>query len=570
MRNLELAFRTLFKTPFVTLVAVVSLALGIGANAAIYSLFDQTLLRSLPVRNPNELVNLEAPGPKSGSTSCGQAGSCQEVFSYPMFRDLERVQDVFTGLSAHVGFGANLAYQGQTRSGQGTLVSGSYFPVLGVRPAIGRLFTPEDDKTIDGHFITVLSYTYWERRLGANPNVLNDVITINGQPMTIVGVTAKGFTGTVLGAEPDVFVPITMRGKMIPGWTGFDNRRSYWAYLFARLKPGVSLEQARTAINGPYHSIINDVEAPLQKGMSDQTLARFRAKQVEMKEGWRGQSSVHREAQTPLVLLFSITGVVLLIACANIANLLLARAATRTTEMAVRLSIGAGRRHLLAQLLTESVVLAAMGGVASLLVAHWTLAGIQQLLPEDVTNSLQFQLRWPVVVFAAGLSLVTGFFFGIFPAIHSTRPNLVSALKGGAGQPAGAKAASRFRNSLVTTQIAMSMALLAAAGLFVKSLVNVSRVDLGLKLDRVITFGVSPDLNGYDTTRMRSLYERIEQELAAIPGVTGVSAGMVSLLAGDNWGNSVAVEGFDAGPDTDVSSRFNEIGRATSPRSARR
>jgi putative ABC transport system permease protein len=560
MPNLKLAVRTLLKTPFVTAVAVISLALGIGANAAIYSLFDQTLLRGLPVQEPGRLVNLEAPGPKPGSTSCGQAGSCQEVFSYLMFKDLERVQDVFEGIAAHVGFGVNLAYQGHTRSGQGTLVSGAYFSLLGVRPGMGRLFTPDDDKTIGGHFVTVLSHAYWERHLGANPNVLNTSITVNGHPMTVIGVAPRGFTGTTLGAEPDVYVPITMRGEMIPGWKGFDNRRTYWAYLFARLKPGISIEQAQTAINGPYHAIINDVEAPLQKGMSDQTLARFRAKQVILKDGWRGQSSVHREASTPLILLFSITGIVLLIACANIANLLLARSATRTMEMAVRLSIGASRRHLLAQLLAESVLLALMGAIVSLMVAYWTLAGIQAMLPEEATAWLQFTLDRRIAGFAGALAILTGLLFGIFPALHSTRPDLVSALKGTAGQPSGAKAAARFRTSLVTAQIALSMALLMCAGLFVKSLINVSRVNLGLQLDRVITFSISPDLNGYDVPRMRALYERIEQEAGALPGVASVSAGMVPLLSGSNWGNSVSVEGFAAGPDTDVDSRFNEVG----------
>ena len=212
----RLAFRTLMRTPFVTLVTVLSLALGIGANAAIFSFFDQILLRALPVRDAGQLVNLSAPGPKPGSQSCNQSGNCEDVFSYQMYRDLEQKQDVFIGLAAHRTFGANLAYKGNTSSASGSLVSGSYFPTLGLLPAAGRLLTPEDDRTIGGHFVAVLAYSYWETQFGRDPSVINDVITINGQSMTVVGVAPKGFEGTTLGDLPRVFVPITMRGLMSP------------------------------------------------------------------------------------------------------------------------------------------------------------------------------------------------------------------------------------------------------------------------------------------------------------------------------------------------------------------
>ena len=560
MGNLKLAVRRLIKTPFVTLVAVISLGLGIGANAAIFSLFNQILLEALPLTRPGELVNLGNPGPKPGSQSCGQAGDCTVVFSYPMFRDLEKNQTVFAGIAAHVGFGANLAYKGQTASGAGMLVSGSYFPVLGLQPALGRLLDSRDDQAIGNHFVTVLSHAYWVTRLGASPAILNETITINGQPMTIVGVAPRGFTSTTLGSEPEVFVPITMRAQMNPGWQGFDNRRSYWAYLFARLKPGVTIDQARTGINVLYRGIVNDVEAPLQRGMSDQTMQLFRAKLMTVEPGQRGQSSIHREARVPLLILFAITGVVLLIACANIANLLLARAAGRATEMAVRLSIGASRRQLLAQLLTESVLLGLGGGVVSLIIARATLGLVASQLPPEAVESLAFELDPQVVFFAALVSLGTGLLFGLFPALHSSRPDLVSSLKAQAGQPSGARAAAWFRRTLVTTQIALSMMLLASAGLFVKSLLNVSRVDLGLNTENVITFGLSPELNGYEPERSRAFFVRVEEELSALPGVTGVSAARVAVLAGSSWGSDVSVQGFEAGPDTDTNSRFNSVG----------
>ena len=564
MRNLKLAFRTLFRTPFVTTVAILSLALGIGANTAIYSLFDEMLLRPLPVRDAGELVNLSAPGPKPGSQSCNQAGDCDEVFSYQMFRDLERApadRSPFSGIAAHRAFGANLAYSKQSPiNGEGMLVSGSYFPVLGLRPALGRLLGPVDDQNVGGHFVAVLSYAFWENQLGADPAVLNQPIVVNGQSMTIVGVAPRGFDGTTLGARPRVFVPISMRALMEPGFQGFDNRQSYWAYLFARLEPGVSIERASQAINAIYQPIITDVEAPLQKGMSDATMAKFRTKQIAVTPGQRGQSSVHREARTPLIMLFAITGIVLLIACANIANLLLARGANRAMEMAVRLSLGASRRQVLAQLLTESCVLAVLGGVASLLVARWTLALIGSILPPEAAASFHLGISLPVILFAGALSIGTGLLFGMFPALHSTRPDLVTTIRANTGQLSGARSAARFRTSLVTVQIALSMALLISAGLFIKSLVNVSRVDLGLEIDHVVTFGISPELSGYEPARSQLFFQRLETELATIPGVTGVTASLVPLLAGSNWGSDVSVQGFKKGPDTDANARFNEVG----------
>ncbi|MFI5178830.1 MAG: ABC transporter permease [Vicinamibacterales bacterium] len=559
MLNLRFAFRMLFKAPFVPAVAIISRALGIGANAAIFSLFNQALLRPLPVDHPGQLVNLGSPGPKPGSQSCGQPGDCDVVFSYPMFRDLEREQTVFTGLAAHVFFGANLAYNGQTAEGTGALVSGSYFPVLGLRPAVGRLFSAADDGTIGEPHAVVLSYPYWRARFGEKPDAVGQTMIVNGQSMTIVGVAPDGFQGTTLGAEPKIFVPITLRAQMQPFFKGFDNRRSYWAYLFARLKPGVTIDQARASVNVQYHSIINNVEAAEQKGMSDATLTKFKAKVLTMDPGGRGQSSIHTEAQAPLTLLFAVTGVVLLIACANIANLLLARSAARSGEMAVRLSIGASRSRLIRQLLFESCLLALLGGGAGLIVAHWTLGAISAILPNDATESLSFSLDPSVLLFATALALATGVIFGLFPALHSTRPDLASTLKDNARQPAGARTAARFRSGLVVAQIALSMALLAAAGLFTKSLVNVSRVDLGIRTDNLVTFGIAPELNGYTPSRTLAFFEQVADRLSALPGVTGVTASIVPLLSGDNYGNSVSVEGYPAGPDTDTGSRYDEV-----------
>jgi predicted permease len=560
MTALKHAFRTLAKTPFVTAVAILSLALGIGANTAIFSLFDQMLLRALPVEAPDRLVNVSAPGPNPGSQSCNQSGSCQELWSYPMFRDLEREQGSFDGIAGHVIFGANFALSGQTTSGEGLLVSGSYFPVLGVKPVLGRLFSTTDDERIGEHPIAVLGYDYWENQLGADQSVLNKTIIVNGYPLTVVGVVDGSFKGTTLGSKPDVFVPITMRTEMNPWFDAFENRRSYWLYAFARLRDGASVEQATAEINGIYTPILQEVELPLQEGLTEQRLELFKNKKVVLEAGAQGQSSIHDEARTPLNLLLGITAVVLLIACANIANLLLARGANRAQEMAIRGSLGASRRQMLTQLLVESVLLAGLGGLASLFVARWTLQGITRGLPPEATASIELSLSTQMIGFAAALSLGTGVLFGMYPAIHSTRPDLSAMLKVSLGQPASARAAQRFRSVLVTAQIALSMALLVSAGLFIKSLNNVSRVDLGLNAENVLMFSVSPQLNGYESERTAELFMRIEEDLSAIPGVTAVSADRVGLLSGSSWGNSVSVEGFAWEPGVDAGSRYNQVG----------
>ena len=560
--TLRFALRTLFKTPFVTTIAIVSLALGIGANAAIFSLFNQLLLKPLPVAEPDRLANLLAPGPKPGNQSCNQAstrGNCDDVFSYPMFRDLEKAQTVFTGLAAHRIVGVNLSFNKQTINGSGMLVSGSYFPVLGLQPALGRLLGPGDDATIGESHVIVLAYDYWKSRLGADPNVLNQSMVVNGQTMTVVGVGPRGFEGTTLGSEPKIFAPITMRGLLESTYKNFDNRRSYSFYLFGRLKPGVTIEQAHAGLEPIYRGIINDVEAPLQKGMSAQTLQRFKAKPILVEPGARGQSGIPQQSGPSLRLLLGVTAFVLVIACANIANLLLARSAARGGEIAVRLSIGASRWQLVRQLLVESVLLACLGGLAGLVVAQWTLNLIASLLPRFATEGFDWSVDGTVMLFAAALTIGTGLLFGLFPAIHSTRPNLASALKGQSGQPSGARGAARFRWWLATGQIALSLALLIAAGLFTKSLMNISRLDLGLQTEHVITFAVSPALNGYKADRSLAFFDQLEDTLRAVPGVTGVTSALVPLLGGNNWGNGVSVEGFTQTPDTNNNSNYNEV-----------
>jgi predicted permease len=561
MQQLTLALRMLRKTPFVTAVAALSLALGIGANAAIYSLFDQLLLRSLPVPNAQELVNLAAPGPMPGSTSCNQQGDCDEIFSYPMFRDLEAKQTALRGIAASRLFGASLSIDNEPSVGEGAWVSGGYFSTLQVQAALGRVIGPDDDRNIDGHPVVVISHSLWRDRFGARTDVIGRTMIVNGSPMEIIGVLPQTFEGATAGSRPLIYIPLAMRWAFSTnGYKGYDNRRDYSLYVFGRLKEGGSLEQAAAGLDALYRPILAEVEAPLQEGMSEQTLARFKDKKMLVTAGNRGQSSIHEVAQTPLLLLFAITGTVLLIACANVANLLIARGAGRSTEMGVRLALGASRQQLLSQLMTESLLLAMLGGLLSLVVAKWTLAGVASFLPPEALVAMNFRVDARVMVFAALLAVATGLVFGLYPALQSTRPDLIASIRAGAGQIAGGHGSARFRSALVTVQIALSMALLATAGLFVKSLAKVSQVDLGMTLDNMITFSTSPGQVGYDTLRAGVFNVRMEEELRSLPGVAEVTSSMVPILAGNNWGTDVRVQGFECGPDTDCNARYSEVG----------
>ena len=343
-------------------------------------------------------------------------------------------------------------------------------------------------------------------------------------------------------------MPLRMRDQMIPGWEGFDDRRSYWAYVFGRLRPDTPIEQAQEAVNVTYSAIVGDVEAPLQEGMSDSTLERFRSKRIALAPGAQGQSSIHDEARAPLILLFAVTAIVLVIACANIANLLLVRAASRGTELAVRMSIGAGRRHVIGQLLTESCLLGLMGGIGGLFMARWTLQAVVSILPPEATASVPRDPRLAYSRFrgrscrwhGASLRALSG---------QSAAPGRTSwqrcALK------AGSRPAPVLRGVFEAfwrrCRFALAMALLVSAGLFVKSLQHVSQVELGLRTEGMMTFGISPDRNGYEPQQTLDLFGRIEAELRAVPGVTGVTASMVPLIAGSSWGEQRQSRGLRGG-----------------------
>jgi predicted permease len=564
--DVRVALRGLRRAPGLVVTVVLSLALGIGANAAIFSLFDQLLVRPLPVPHPEQLVKVSAPGPRSGGSACGEIGDCTEVLSYPMFRELERARNGLTALAGHTLISASMSYGGQTVHGRGALVSGGYFRALELQPALGRLLQPSDDQTLGGPPVAVLDYGYWQSRLGGDPGVLNRAIVVDGQPVTVVGVAPRGFDGTTLGVRPLVYLPLSMTPQVahtMDGMVNFDtNRRFYWLYAFGRIPPGSDIERARRAINAVYRPIITEVEAPIQEGLTEKEMAAFRDAKIELEPAARGQSGLERQVRTPLVLLFAVAGVVLLIACANIASLLLVRGASRGMEVAVRLSLGAGRRRVIMQLLTESMVLAVLGGVTGLLVAHGTLNLAASILPPAAASAVHIGLRWPVVLFAVVLTIATGLVFGLFPAFHSTRESLVTTIRANAGQIAGARSTLRSHGALVVGQIALSTVLLVAAGLFLKSLRNVAREDLGIAVEHLATFTISPDLNGYAPERSKQLLGRLDAELATVPGVTSVTSARVPLFTGGGWSTGAQIEGVKYEPGMDNGTMINLIGPA--------
>ncbi|HEU4617122.1 MAG TPA: ABC transporter permease [Gammaproteobacteria bacterium] len=552
--DVRAALRQLGRRPGFAAAVILMLAVGIGATTAIYTLFDQVLLRPLPVPEPDRLVNLAAPGPKRGATSCSDAGGCDEIFSYPMFRDLEARQTVFAGIAAHRDFDADFAYGGRTLAGSGALVSGSYFSVLGLRAALGRLIGPEDEPAIGEAAVAVLGFEHWRTRFGADPGIVGRTIRVNGRSLTVVGVAPEGFAGTTVGRRAQVFVPITLRWLMEPTRARDEqNRRSYWVYLFARLAPNVSPAQAREGINTLYSGIVNEVEAPLQTGMSDEMLAEFRRSRLSLAPGARGQSAIAASAAQPLTLLLGVMGLVLLIVCVNIANLLLVQGAGRAGELAVRASIGAGGRRLAAQLLTEAAVLAAAGGIASVPVAFGVLRGITALLPETLAQGFAIELDRGAVLVTAAASMLTLVVFGVAPALQAARTDPATLIKGQAPQGVGGRGVARFRSALATAQIAFSLVLLVLAGLFARSLANIFAADPGVDTDALVTFTLSPRRDGYDVERATVVFDRVEAELAAQPGVSSVASSRILLFDGRRWSaGPLTVEGIDREPVTDT------------------
>ena len=541
------AIRVLAQNPGFAAVAVLSLALGIGANTAIFSLVDAVLLKWLPVRSPQELVVI-ARNPAKPSV-----GFCNPDYEY--FRDHNRV---YSGVIAYSGGRAtgmsvpDESAHGETQLVSNALVSGNYFEVLGVRPSLGRLFSPDDNRTPNAHPVAVLSYDFWQRRFGGDKSVLGKRITLNGSLFTIVGVSRSGFTGTSVGTPFDVYVPIMELGAVNRNAREWNSRHWWWLTVIGRLKPGVSLQQATAEADVTFRQIEqNDPEFKPAPSFDKDRDIRNRA---AILPGNQGYSNLRNRISKPLVVLVIVVGLVLLIACANVANLLLARAASRQKEIAIRLAVGASRGRLVSQLLTETVILSLLGGCAGLAFAFWgvrILMGFmpQQAIPIDLDVSPDVRL----LGFSFAVSLLTGILCGLAPALKATRPDVASTLKN--DSTASGTFLSRLglarldlRKSLVVGQVALSLLLLIGAGLFVKSLENLRDLDPGFTRENILVVGTNPGQSGYQGQRLRRFYDELLANTRPLPGVRTASLANITPLGGSRWNSNVGIQGYQWKP----------------------
>ncbi|MBI2680343.1 MAG: ABC transporter permease [Candidatus Solibacter usitatus] len=554
--ELRYAVRMLRKSPVFTAIAVLSLAVGMGANTAIFSLVDQILLRLLPVKEPEQLVLLSMKGAHYGSNWGGNA------LSYPMYSDFRDNNQVFSGMFCRFPTAASLTFGGQTERVAAELVSGTYFQVLGVGASLGRTFTPAEDKVPVGHPLAVLSYSYWKTRFAGDPAIVGKTVVINGNNMTVIGVAQEGFDGVELGYTTKIFVPVMMKKQITPLWDGMENRRWRWVNAFARLKPGVTMTQAQASLQPFFHGMLEmEVKEAAFRNASPEARQRFLQNVIEVLPGSQGRSYQRRTLKTPLWVLMAVTGGVLLIACANVAGLLIARAASRQREVAIRLALGAGRFRIIRQLLFESLLLAGMGGVLGLALATWTNRLLLAMMPPE-TSSLNLSTTpdWRVLLFTGAVCCATGILFGLVPALQGTRPNLAPTLKDQAGAVVGGNAPVRMRKALVTAQVTLSLLLLIGAGLFIRSLQNLRELGPGFRPDHLLAFNIDPSLNGYDNERSKAFYLRLTDTVAAIPGIQATGLASMRILEDNEWDSGVTVEGYAAKPNEGPQPYMNSIG----------
>ena len=555
--DVKYALRALMRTPMLTAVAVLSLALGIGANTAIFTLLDQLLLRLLPVSRPEELVMIWSTGPHLGNNNGSRAAS------YPMYQDFGQKAEAFDFVFCRYLTPLAVTFGGTTERAEAELVSGNYFQALSVGPAIGRVLSAqEDDRTYKGHPVVVLSHNYWVERFHADRSIVGKKILINNYPMTIVGVSAPGFVGLDPSRAPNIRIPIQMKPLMTPGWDELGNRRSQWIQMFGRLKPGYTVESARASLQPLFRTILeHELTLENMRKVSAYSRARFLERKVRVEPAATGYSQMRERFRTALIVLMCMVGLVLVIACFNVANLLIARAVARRKEIAVRLAMGATRGQLLRQLLIESLLLSIAGGALGLLLSVWTIRGLLSFLPADgVTQTLRAEPDMRILLFNFLLATATGILFGLAPAMQSMRLDLWTTLKDVAGALAGTGSTVRFRKALVTGQVALSFLLLAGAGLFVKSLGNLKNLDTGFhRLDNLIVFQIDPALSGYSGQKRKQFNRNVLEQLRALPGVTAASYATVSLLAGNEWDSSMSVEGHQNKDGEDIQAYMNAL-----------
>ena len=546
--DFRFALRVLRRSRGVTALAIVSLALGIAANTAISSLIYQVAVRSVPVEDPERLVVLQSDDYSFGWARRDNSAS---VFSKPMYEGLRDRIQAFQGLIARAGFEATLAYHGSAVNARAEVISGNFFEVLGVRPALGRLISSADDRPA-GEPVVVLSHDYWANHLGGDRGVLNERILLNAHPVIVVGVAPAGFRGLLAGASPDVFAPLSMMPLVSAGWGRDAAVGAYWLNLVGRLKPGVTTRRADDEALTLFRAILQD-ELPRFSNLDEGARRRLMNKTVRIEPAAQGLNELRSQWQTPLLVLMAMTGLLLLIACANAANLLLARAAARRREIAVRLAIGATRLHLLRQLLVESVLLAAVGGLLGIPLARFLVQSLIRLLPADATGGwLSPIVDGRVLAYGFLVSLATGVLFGLAPAWVSARLQLAPALKEQSSGLSAGSSQSQLQRLFVAAQICFSMILLIAAGLFSRSLYNLLKHNVGFEPDHLITFEVDPSLNGYGSKRSVAYFHELRERLAGLPGVAMAVNAELAPFGGNNWGTGVKVPGT-------ASDRFIEV-----------
>ena len=552
--DVRYACRTLAKSPVFCSIAILSLALGIGANAGIFTLLDQVMLHLLPVDQPRRLAQLVERGSWYGSNNGMNA------ISYPMYEDLRKQNEVFSGMFCSHALYFSASFEGRNELVAGELVSGTYFPVLGVKPALGRLFTPEDDRSSGGEPYVVLAYSYWQSRFGGDPSIVGKQLLVRDHRLTIVGVAERKFEGVQALFQEQMFVPVAMAAEMTDKEKPLENRRHRWVQVFGRMKPGVGLREAKASLAPLYHrTLAMEVQDKEFAHTTPYTRQQFLKGTLDAMPGGRGQDEVRQFLEAPLWAMLAMVALVLLIACANVANLMIARAASRQKEVAVRLALGASRARIVRQLLVESLLLALAGGFVGLLISPLAMGLLLRIMPEtDPPLRFSMDTNLSVVLFTMTVSLVTAVIFGLAPALQSVRPQIARVLKDQAGAVVGGGHA-RWRKLLVVAQVSLSLLLLIGAGLFARSLQNLKSLDPGFEVGNLLSFQVNPTLNGYTPERAKLFYRQLQDSLAALPSASAAALCVVPPLTYDEWDSTVTVEGYAPKPGEEMSPRVNYI-----------
>jgi predicted permease len=574
LQDIRYGSRMLIKNPGFTAIAVLTLALGIGANTAIFSVLDSVLLRKLPVVHSEQLVLLT--NPDSHGQNFGSDEGDRALLAYSEFEYLRDHNEVFSSVSAAdsdlpevratIGGSLNGAAN-QEESLRVLLVSGDYFSTLGANPAAGRMFTSEVDRARGGSPFAVISYAFWKQRFGLDPSVLGKTIQIHQTSFEIIGVAPAGFFGETVGEAPDVWVPALMQDAIYPGRDLLTPSKDLtnvhtWLQVMARLKPGVTTEQAKASINIDFKRLLDSLGSTLspeeRRGLEDQ--------RINLQAGARGSSTLHGPYGQPLKVLMGLVGFVLLIACANVANLLLARATVRQKEFAVRLAIGAGRGRLIRQLLSESLLLALAGAAAGILLAQWADAFLIRMVSQGSAEpgAIQVNLRLDarMLAFTLGVAVLSAILFGLVPALRATRLDLSPILKSTTSGTTGENASRRLPATkvLVIAQVAISLILLVAAGLFVRSLSKLSEVDLGYKSENLLLFRVDGAAAGYKEAANLRFQQALLEKFSGIPGVRATTLSSNGLFSQSESADPISVEGYTAKPGEEVHSRMDHVG----------